>query len=571
VLERAIGSLRFAVIYLLSALGGSLLSAFWYGYHETSGLFSAAAIHPVVSVGASGAIMGLAGAAGALALYQSADSSHDAPVRIRGSAIAQVIAINLVSGFVTSGVDQAAHVGGLIVGFLAGLALYPISSSASLLRRVGLPLVIGIVGTVAMVFTAMHGQSETLLDWQDALTTQRAQEASERVAAQAKEVAKQEAIKESKEIADMVREDEKARPAPVTLDEAAGTVIKLGKQPDHMVIGPSGKYVYITDNADNAVSVVDIDKREVVRTIQGGPFKTGLGGCPHNYCRGRGATGIVVSPDEHYAYVASIREDSLARIDLTKGTVVDAVKLGRFPREVVASSANDRLYVLNGVDDTVSVVSLTEWPKVLATLELSSEEAGSSLAFGRPLVMWLSSDNQHLYTNSAGKNGILEFDTKTYQLVQEHPMDSGFVHAMNARTGTGVWLYADALSWADPSTLATRKTYPICGSSDRMLATSPDGKFIAATDPSGSMLRVIKVATRLTIGAYPVKSGASQVIFSQDGKSLYALSSDSAIFGSGSLSIIDLSKSIDVKSDPEQGEFLCPVSPDGETASTSDD
>ncbi|WP_205192555.1 rhomboid family intramembrane serine protease, partial [Burkholderia sp. LMG 13014] len=34
VLERTGGMLRFGVAYLLSALGGSLLSALWHGYHE---------------------------------------------------------------------------------------------------------------------------------------------------------------------------------------------------------------------------------------------------------------------------------------------------------------------------------------------------------------------------------------------------------------------------------------------------------------------------------------------------------------------------------------------------------
>lgn len=112
---------------------------------------------------------------------------------------------------------------------------------------------------------------------------------------------------------------------------------------------------------------------------------------------------MAISPDERYAYVASIREGSLVRIDLNTGVVVDPVKTGRFPREALVSVAAYKLYVLNGVDDTIPLISIAEWSKVLATLPLSDPDAGSEEAFGQPLMMWLSKDGERLFTNSAGK------------------------------------------------------------------------------------------------------------------------------------------------------------------------
>jgi len=87
------------------------------------------------------------------------------------------------------------------------------------------------------------------------------------------------------------------------------------------------------------------------------------------------------------------------------------------------------------------------------------------------------------------------------------------------------------------------------------------------------MVRVVKVATRRSVGAYPVPSLAPQVIFSEDNRTLYALNAYSDTSGTGSLSIldrdktVDVDKAVDVSTDPEQADFLCPVSPDGATLS----
>lgn len=556
-LERMVGSLRFGVIYLLSAIGGSLLSAFWHGYHEVSGMQQAlgelipvTAIRPVVSVGASGALMGLAGAAIALAIWHRDGWPRDSSIRISGRAIAQVIAINLVSGFFTAGVDQAAHCGGLIVGFLAALVLCQGDPRKSIFQRAGLPLLVGALGSAALFAIAQHGQSSALLDWKSQILAERA-----------KEQAQQNAIKETQAAEQMIREDKRTRPAPVAASIAAGTVIRVSRNPDHMAIGSSGKYVYVTDNAANTLSVVDVAKRAVIRTIQGDSFKASH--CLDSYCRGVGAAGIAVSADERYAYVASMREDSLVRIDLSTGMLLDAVKLGSFPREVLLSPAGDRLFVANGQEDSVSVVSVTHWPQVMATLKLSDQSVPQGV-FRRPVMMWLSADSRRFFVNTVSKSSMLEFDTQTFRLVGEHALND-FSAAMPISSTGGVWLSGgqDALAWADPDTLAVRKTYPVCTSSAQMIAGANDGKLVAVANSYSKTpaVSVIKVATRLSMGSYPVVNGASQAIFGQDNKTLYVIGSGQ---DSGTLSILDLDKYV-AGDDGERGDFLCPASAEGES------
>jgi membrane associated rhomboid family serine protease len=103
--ERIFGSMRFAVLYLLSGLAGSLASVLWNPH--------------VNSVGASGAIFGIIG--GLLAFIGRPSSGVPPTVvqNLRGS-ILPFLLFNIVAGFLYPHTDNAAHIGGLAGGWLAG-------------------------------------------------------------------------------------------------------------------------------------------------------------------------------------------------------------------------------------------------------------------------------------------------------------------------------------------------------------------------------------------------------------------------------------------------------------------
>lgn len=103
--ETFIGKFKFLFVYLISALVGSLLSLI---FNEAN----------IVSVGASGAIFGLMGAL----LYFGYHYRLYLSEAIKNQII-PVIVLNLLLGFMVSGVDNAAHIGGLIGGYLASMAM----------------------------------------------------------------------------------------------------------------------------------------------------------------------------------------------------------------------------------------------------------------------------------------------------------------------------------------------------------------------------------------------------------------------------------------------------------------
>jgi rhomboid protease GluP len=109
-IEMVFGRARYLAIYLLAGLGGSLVSL-W--------------IHPMsVGAGASGAIFGLYGAVFGFLLIKRG-TLNPAVIRSIGKSAGIFVLYNVVYGTISRTTDLSAHFGGLITGFLLGMALIP--------------------------------------------------------------------------------------------------------------------------------------------------------------------------------------------------------------------------------------------------------------------------------------------------------------------------------------------------------------------------------------------------------------------------------------------------------------
>lgn len=108
-LEREIGTIKFLIIYLLSGLGGNILSAVWDVMLESF----------AVSAGASGAIFGIVGA-----LLYVAIRNHGRIGEMSGRGLVFMVILSLYYGFTSGGVDNFAHIGGLLSGFILSVLLY---------------------------------------------------------------------------------------------------------------------------------------------------------------------------------------------------------------------------------------------------------------------------------------------------------------------------------------------------------------------------------------------------------------------------------------------------------------
>lgn len=107
-IEKEVGHVLYLILYMLSGIGGGILSLI---YKTLTFDFSG-------TIGASGAVFGLDGALLALILFSGRRMANVTPTRV-----ILMIAYSLYSGFTGGNVDNAAHIGGLITGFLIGIVI----------------------------------------------------------------------------------------------------------------------------------------------------------------------------------------------------------------------------------------------------------------------------------------------------------------------------------------------------------------------------------------------------------------------------------------------------------------
>ena len=141
-LEPALGTARFLMLYVVSLLCGSM---------------GALLLEPQVPVvGASGAAFGLLGAAIVMARRRGTN--------IWDSGLGPVLAINLVITFLVPGIAIGAHVGGVLGGFLAGFVLEEVGERRGAAASLVACALIGVAAVVIGISAAsgsglIHGST----------------------------------------------------------------------------------------------------------------------------------------------------------------------------------------------------------------------------------------------------------------------------------------------------------------------------------------------------------------------------------------------------------------------------
>ena len=140
--ERIFGRLKFFIVYMVAGILGNVASF----------MFS-----PSWGIGASGAIFGLLGALLYFGLERPALFK-----KFFGYNILVIILINLTYGFSTMGIDNFAHIGGLLGGFLASGVITRTEKSHWYLNRV-LYLVLIIVITISGIAYGFYSNASKII------------------------------------------------------------------------------------------------------------------------------------------------------------------------------------------------------------------------------------------------------------------------------------------------------------------------------------------------------------------------------------------------------------------------
>ena len=117
-LEKYLGHGKFAVTYLVCGLGGNLISLAYY-----------LATDPYTNTaGASGAVFGIVGAILWVVLRHRGQLAD-----LTSRQLLMMIVFTLYTGLADSSINNAAHIGGLVLGFLLGMLFY--RGGQSIFRR----------------------------------------------------------------------------------------------------------------------------------------------------------------------------------------------------------------------------------------------------------------------------------------------------------------------------------------------------------------------------------------------------------------------------------------------------
>lgn len=157
IVERTLGSLRFAVVYVLGAVGGGIVGGLWH--------------HPLAPlVGGSGALFAMMGALVAWLLRQGGSPrGHMHLLAARQMAV--MIAMNLLLGFLVPMVSNAAHLGGLATGFIVGWIASPAPRGARLAFALEIQAAIALwLTTACLCVFPVHRWDWHLLQWERATT-----------------------------------------------------------------------------------------------------------------------------------------------------------------------------------------------------------------------------------------------------------------------------------------------------------------------------------------------------------------------------------------------------------------
>ncbi len=259
--------------------------------------------------------------------------------------------------------------------------------------------------------------------------------------------------------------------------------VPVGRSPAGVVASSKAGQVFVSNPDSKTISVIDMHTQTVVATLPAGDGPVGIDASPdgsrlvvadwyanrllvydtHTPLRaatpiavGKAPAGVALHRDGRTAFVAERDDDSVAAVDLVTLRVRSRVKVGTHPFALLVDSPRQRVYALDVLSDSVSVVDMRNLDRLVvsATVAVGKAPYGAALAGdGR----WLYVTNQHADTVSV-------LDAETLKPVRTL---SGFGYP------EGVAAHADrvyVVNWMDDNVSV------LDAASGRLLSTIATGK-----------------------------------------------------------------------------------------------
>ena len=180
-------------------------------------------------------------------------------------------------------------------------------------------------------------------------------------------------------------------------------VTRVGREPLDLAMSRNGSRVYVSNAADQTVSVVDVGSLRERRRISTPVSGEGEGT--------RGPFGIAVGPEEKWLYAADIDGNQVMVVDIEAGQVTQRIDVSVSPRSLLLTPSGDRLYVSrfgrSGSGAGISVIDTKSF-------EVVSEIDQPSASIFR---LALSPDGKRLYATDRTNAKVLVINTELNRVV----------------------------------------------------------------------------------------------------------------------------------------------------------
>lgn len=174
--------------------------------------------------------------------------------------------------------------------------------------------------------------------------------------------------------------------------------------------------MWITNEKDNSISVIDVDSLKVVRTIP----------------TGKRPRGIIFAKDYSVVYICASDSDAVQVMDPETGDILHDLPSGDDPEQFILHPDNRHLFIANEDDAVATVVDVSS-RQVVAQIDVGIEPEG----------MAVSPDGLIAITTSETTNMAHWIDTTNFQLFANTLVDARPRHAEFSPDGTELWVSAE--------------------------------------------------------------------------------------------------------------------------------
>ncbi|HAI3420033.1 TPA: rhomboid family intramembrane serine protease [Escherichia coli] len=530
VAEQILGKWRLLITWLFSGVFGGLISA-CYALRESEQI--------VISVGASGAILGIAGAAIATQFASGAGTYHKNQRRV----FSLLVALTLLYGARQTGIDNACHIGGLIAGGALGWLSARLSGQNRLVTEGGI-IVAGSLLLTGAIWLAQQQMDESVLQVRQSL----------REAFYPQEI-EQERRQKKQQLAEERNALRETLSAPVSREQASGDLLAEIADIHDMAISRDGNMLYAAIENTNSIVVFDLGQKKILHTFTA-PIAKEKSVKHCGGCKDQGVRSLALSPDEKLIYATSFEANALSVINVATGEIIQSITTGAHPDSLILSRDGTKAWVMNRTSNSVSAIDLVTYQHV-ADIPLEKYDGTGTSNKPGAWVMALSPDEKILLIPGMVRGDIVRINTITHQKESYPASDArGTISAMRFRPENGDVIFADSqgisrISVGDQQASimtqwCSRSVYSVEG-------ISPDGQYLALVSYGlQGYVILLNINAGQIIGVYPA-SYVNHLRFSADGRKIFVMAKNGLIQ-------LDRTRSLDPQAiirHPQYGNVAC--------------